>query len=80
MIAGWPPTSDAAASASRTPFGHETTPSPHAASIMFWAARPASSARGHTIATASAAVLTFSGAQTVSASASRSETTTNSQS
>ena len=50
--------------ASATPFGHDPIPSLWAASIMFCAARPASKARGHTIATTSAAVRTFSGAYT----------------
>ncbi len=53
----------AAASGSRIPFGHETTPSFHAASIMFCAQRPTSKPPASpTIATTSAAVPTFCGA------------------
>ena len=58
-----PPQIAAAASASRMPFGHETTPWSHAASIMFWAQRPTSKAPAvPTIAITSAAVRTLSGA------------------
>ena len=72
-----PPTRRAASSASLIPFGQEATPSFQAASIMFWAQRPTSKPRAPTIATTSAAVRTFCGANTAAASAARSETTTN---
>ncbi len=67
------PTAAAIASASDVPFGHEPMPSLCAASIMFWAARPASSPSGPapatTIATSSAAPRTFAGSNTAAATA-----------
>src|SRR5205814_1499707 len=86
--AGWPkhsktttalPTTRAAASSTLMPFGHEPTPSFQAASIMFWAQRPRSTPRtSPAIAITRAALLTLCGAYTASASASLSETITNS--
>ena len=57
------PTMRSAASASLMPFGHEPTPSFHAASIMFWAARPLSNWNAEpAIATTSVAPRTLPGA------------------
>ena len=73
-----------AVSRSVIPFGQEARPSFHAASSMFWAARPASKDTGPfpatTTATTRPAPSTLSGAKTVDASASttsRRSTTTN---
>jgi hypothetical protein len=58
-----PPQIRAAASGSRMPFGHETTPSFQAASIMFWDARPTSKPPASpTSAITSVAVATLCGA------------------